>query len=103
MFRYMRYWIEKGHNKAAEPLSDRHLAVFDRLDEILKSKDQALSFQLDKCDILWVNNRTLAHNRTEYRDTPDNVRLLQRMWIRLRARPRTTGRRPTAHLAGATA
>ena len=103
VFRYMRYWIEKGHNKAAEPLSDRHLAALDLLDKILRSNDQAVSFQLDKGDILWVNNRTLAHNRTEYRDTPQNVRLLQRIWIRLRARPRNTGHQPTTQLAGATA
>jgi len=88
VFRYMRYWIEKGHDKAGEPLSDRHLAALDFLDEILSSREQALSFRLEQGDILWVNNRTLAHNRTEYKDTPENVRRLQRMWIRLRARPR---------------
>lgn len=88
VFRYMRYWIQKGHDKAGEPLSDRHVQAFDLLDEILASEDQAVSFQLAKGDILWVNNRTLAHNRTEYKDTPGNIRRLQRMWIRLPARPR---------------
>lgn len=88
VFRYMRYWIEKGHVKAGEPLSARHLAALDLLDEVLRSREQAVSFQLGKGDILWVNNRTLAHNRTEYKDTPGNIRRLQRMWIGLRARPR---------------
>ena len=88
VFRYMRYWIEVGHEKAGEPLSDHHVEALDRLDEILASNDQAVSFQLEKGDILWVNNRTLAHNRTEYKDTPGNIRRLQRMWIRLPARPR---------------
>jgi alpha-ketoglutarate-dependent taurine dioxygenase len=88
VFRYMRYWIEVGHEKAGEPLSDRHIKAFDLLDEVLGSREQAVSFQLEKGDILWVNNRTLAHNRTEYKDTPGNVRRLQRMWIRLPARPR---------------
>jgi len=101
VFRYMRYWIEKGHAKAGEPLSEQHLAALDLLDEILCSRDQAVSFQLEKGDILWVNNRTLAHNRTEYKDTPDNIRRLQRMWIRLRARPRQREGQPTARLVSA--
>ncbi|MHC4079277.1 MAG: TauD/TfdA family dioxygenase, partial [Planctomycetota bacterium] len=52
VFRYMRYWIEKGHEKAGEPLSDRHIAALDLLDDILSSKEQVLSCQLEKRDIV---------------------------------------------------
>lgn len=81
VFRYMRYWIEKGQERAGEPLDDTVLAALDRLDELLAADEQSVCFRLEAGDVLVVNNRTLAHNRTDYHDTPDNVRLLHRMWI----------------------
>lgn len=81
LFRYMRYWIEVGHEKAGAPLSAVEIEAMDRLDALLKHPDNVVSFRLERGDILWVNNRLLAHNRTAYRDTADNVRQLQRMWI----------------------
>ncbi|MHC4516124.1 MAG: TauD/TfdA family dioxygenase, partial [Planctomycetota bacterium] len=102
VFRYMRYWIEKGHEKAGQPLSDRHLAALDLLDDILSSKEQVLSCQLEKRDIVWINNRTLAHNQAGYEDTPDNIRVLQRLWIRLRPRPQTEPRTKKASRATVT-
>jgi len=81
LFRYMRYWIEKGQRRAEQPLCERQLAALDLLDELLEAPDNVLRFQLERGEILWVNNRRLAHNRTAYQDTPDNVRQLQRMWV----------------------
>lgn len=81
VFRYMRFWIEKGQERAGEPLDEAVRTALDRLDALLGSDEQAVCFRLEAGDILVVNNRTLAHNRTDYRDTPDNVRLLHRMWI----------------------
>lgn len=81
LFRYMRYWIEIGHKKAGAPLNAVEVAAMDRLDDLLTQQDNVVSFRLERGDILWVNNRLLAHNRTAYHDTPDNVRRLQRMWI----------------------
>ena len=81
--RYMRYWIEKGQTRAGAPLAERELAALDTLDRYLSSSRNVVSFRLEAGDILWVNNRTLTHNRREYRDTPGNQRQLQRMWIQL--------------------
>ncbi|MCB9879916.1 MAG: TauD/TfdA family dioxygenase [Planctomycetes bacterium] len=86
LFRYMRYWIEVGQQKAGAPLSDARRLALDLLDEALTRDDHVLRFRLERGDVLWVNNRILAHNRTAYRDTPDNVRRLQRMWVQA---PRT--------------
>ncbi|MCK5943944.1 MAG: TauD/TfdA family dioxygenase, partial [Planctomycetes bacterium] len=64
-----------------EPLGARELEALDLLDRLLEAPDNVVRFQLRRGEMLWVNNRRLAHNRTSYRDTPDNVRQLQRMWI----------------------
>lgn len=82
-FRYMRYWIERGHQKADIPLNAAHLAAFDALDRTLSSPDLVLQFRLEAREILWVNNLKIAHNRTAYQDHPDpnQRRLLLRMWL----------------------
>ena len=81
LFRYMRYWIEVGHRKAGVPLQAIKIEAMNRLDELLQHRDNVVRFRLHRGDILWVNNRLLAHNRTAYQDTPNNVRQLQRMWL----------------------
>ena len=82
MFRYMRFWIEKGQAKAGEPLTDQELGALDILDELISAPEQVVRFHLEAGDVLWVNNRTLAHNRSEFQDTPENMRLLHRMWLK---------------------
>ena len=80
VFRYMRYWIERGQEKAGAPVSDAEKRAFDALDELLAA--HSVQFKLEGGDILWVTNRTLAHNRTGYVDVPGVTRKLHRMWIR---------------------
>lgn len=82
LFRYMRFWIEKGQAKAGEPLTDQELGALDILDELISAPEQVVRFHLEAGDVLWVNNRTLAHNRSEFQDTPENMRLLHRMWLK---------------------
>lgn len=81
LFRYMRYWIETGQRRADQALTPLQLQALDLLDRLLEAPENVLRFQLERSEILWVNNRRLAHNRTAYEDTPGNVRQLQRMWI----------------------
>ncbi|MFT7535001.1 MAG: alpha-ketoglutarate-dependent taurine dioxygenase [Hyphomicrobiaceae bacterium] len=81
LFRYMRYWIEVGHRKAGVSLGAAEVEAMDRLDALLQHPDNVVRFRLERGDILWVNNRLVAHNRTAYQDTPNNVRQLQRMWV----------------------
>ena len=80
-FRYMRYWIEKGHKRANLPLSDGQLAALDALDQALEQPDHVQTFRMEKGDQLWVNNRCLAHDRRSYVDDPENPRTMVRMWI----------------------
>ena len=80
-FRYMRYWIEKGHARAELDLPSEQVDVLDRLDELLESPRLAVQFKLDAGEQLWVNNHVVAHNRTEFVDDPRSPRHFVRMWI----------------------
>jgi hypothetical protein len=80
VFRYMRYWIERAHEMAGEPLAAEERAAFDLLDALLADERHALSFTLARGEMLWVDNRLVAHNRTGFRDDPAAPRRLVRMW-----------------------
>jgi hypothetical protein len=80
-FRYMRYWIEKGAERAGLELDARDLEAMDLLDSMFA--DESLHAQIHLCpgDALFIDNRDIAHNRTPYEDLPGKSRHLVRMWI----------------------
>jgi alpha-ketoglutarate-dependent taurine dioxygenase len=86
-FRYMRYWIEKGHARAGLPLDAQSLEALDYLDSLLNDPAQVVDFSLQPGDILLVNNHLVAHNRTAYEDfeDPDQRRWLVRIWLKFRS------------------
>ena len=80
-FRYMRYWIEKGHREANMDLAEAELAALDRLDELLELPQFTVKFKLEAGDHVWVNNHIVAHNRTGYEEDSQQPRHFVRMWI----------------------
>jgi alpha-ketoglutarate-dependent taurine dioxygenase len=80
-FRYMRFWIERGHTRCDEALDADTRAALDALDAALTAPEAALSFRMQPGDMLWIDNTTLAHDRDAYRDAPDGGRLMVRMWL----------------------
>ena len=80
-FRYMRYWIEQGQERAGLPLSKEQVSALDALDGLLAAPEHAVQFRLERGDMLFVDNRTVAHNRLAYQNSPGTHRRLQRMWI----------------------
>ena len=80
-FRYMRYWLEKGHREAKMDLTQADIEALDVLDGLLESPQFAVRFRLEAGDQLWVNNHIVAHNRTEYEEDPERPRHFVRMWI----------------------
>jgi len=80
-FRYMRFWIEKGHQEAKTDLEQTDLSALDTLDGLLESPQLAGRFKLNAGDQLWANNHIVAHNRTEYEEDPQRPRHFVRMWI----------------------
>ena len=89
--RYNRQRIERGYALAQVPMEDEDEEALDCVDELLHEPELALRFDFEVGDALFMNNRILLHNRTEFVDgaTPDKKRLLYRLWIQRTHDPRT--------------
>jgi alpha-ketoglutarate-dependent taurine dioxygenase len=83
LVRYLRYWIEAGHEKAAVPLTPAQVAALDALDRVASDPLLRAEFSLRPGDVLLANNRWLLHNRTAFEDhpEPDRRRHLLRLWL----------------------
>lgn len=80
--RYMRFWIEKGYEKAEVPVPEGLSEALDTLDRCLEEEDSVAHFRLQRGEMLWVDNCTTLHDRTEYVDDPEAPRLLLRQWVK---------------------
>jgi alpha-ketoglutarate-dependent taurine dioxygenase len=83
LFRYLRYWIEAGHEKMGVPLTPAQIKALDTLDAVLRRRDLIAEFNLQPGDIYFINNRWILHNRTAFEDysEPDRKRHLVRLWL----------------------
>lgn len=83
LIRYLRYWIEVGHEKAGVPLTAAQVAALDTLDRIAGDPRLRAEFAMRPGDMMFVNNRWILHNRTGFEDhpDPDRRRHLLRLWL----------------------
>jgi alpha-ketoglutarate-dependent taurine dioxygenase len=83
LFRYLRYWIEAGHEKAGDPLTPAQRGALDRLDEVLNRPALRAEFSLELGQVYFINNRWILHNRTAFEDDPEpgRRRHLVRLWL----------------------
>jgi alpha-ketoglutarate-dependent taurine dioxygenase len=86
LFRYLRYWIEAGHEKAGQPLTPAQCQALDRLDEVLNRPALRAEFSLEPGQVYFINNRWILHNRTAFEDHPEpgRRRHLVRLWLSTR-------------------
>lgn len=87
IYRYLRTWIEIGHDKAGEPLSPAQTEALDALDRVLNRPELRVEFMLQPGDMFFANNRWTLHNRTAFEDHPDPER--RRHYVRLWLSART--------------
>jgi alpha-ketoglutarate-dependent taurine dioxygenase len=82
-YRYLRYWIHAGHDKAGEPLTPEQLRALDVLDGVLRRPELRVEFPLRPGQVLFTNNRWLLHSRTAFEDhpEPERRRHLVRLWL----------------------
>ncbi|HIE76507.1 MAG TPA: hypothetical protein EYG53_08350 [Gammaproteobacteria bacterium] len=79
--RYMRYWIEKGHERLGKPLQPIDTEAFDALDETLNNPKFRHDFAMMPGDILFIDNHKVGHDREAYEDDPTAPRLMARLWL----------------------
>jgi hypothetical protein len=84
-FQYMRYGIESERERSGLPLAPPQREALDRLDQTLNEASAAVQFRLRRGEMIFVNNRLVAHNRRNYIDHPDpgQSRKMVRMWLSL--------------------
>jgi alpha-ketoglutarate-dependent taurine dioxygenase len=83
LWRYLRYWIEAGHEKAGRPLTVAQVRALDNLDSVLGQPELRVEFALEPGQIYFINNRWILHNRTAFQDHSDSERRrhLVRLWL----------------------
>jgi hypothetical protein len=86
--RYVRHTLLETPSVTGAALSKDALAAFDLLETV--AERLCLDMELRPGDLQILNNHTVLHSRTAYRDDADNARHLLRCWITL---PGYTGRR----------
>ena len=69
----MRFWIEKGHDRAGIPLSEKATTAFDRLDAVLARRELSTAFRLEAGDALFLENRRRLHGRDASNAVPEGV------------------------------
>jgi len=79
--RYMRYWIEKGHQRVNQPLNNDVLHALDMLDGELNNEENVISFYMNSGDMIFIDNTRILHDRDEFIDTPEQKRVYTRVWI----------------------
>ena len=83
--RYMRFYINKGHETAAEPLLPERVRALDALDEVMSRPELQVTFEMQRGDIQLLNNRVILHSRAAFEDhpEPERRRHYARLWLSL--------------------
>lgn len=83
--RYLRQYIELGHEQRGLPLSRIEIETLDLIDTITHDEDIRLDMMLEPGDIQFVNNYTIMHSRTAFEDhqQKDKRRKMLRLWIKM--------------------
>ncbi len=70
-------WVEKE----GKTLSGREIKVLDYFDAVLARPELQARLQIQKGDMQFLNNFTILHSRTPYRDDAGHRRHLVRLWL----------------------
>ena len=86
--RFVGNQIRAAAAKLGKPLQDMELRALDFMDALAYSPKLHLSFPLDIGDMMFCNNYTILHSRTEFEDwpEPERRRHLLRLWLTFRHR-----------------
>lgn len=84
-FRYLRQYIELGHEIMHRPLSLVETEALDLFDSIAREESLHLDMMLEPGDLQWANNYAVLHSRTDFEDHDDPAlcRKMLRLWLKM--------------------
>ena len=88
-FRYLRNYIDAGHDIQNQPLSESQKEALTYLDNSMLEEDMIMSYDLKPDDMVFSDNHWIVHGRTAFEDYDDlNLkRLMLRTWIKDKTYP----------------
>ncbi|HOB66158.1 TauD/TfdA family dioxygenase [Ottowia sp.] len=83
--RYLRQYIELGHEIRQLPLSPVEIEALDVFDAVMQSPDIRLDMMLEPGDLQFANNYAVLHSRTDFEDHPEQHlrRRMLRLWLKM--------------------
>ncbi len=83
--RYLRQYLELGHEIMKQPLSRVEIAALDLFDEVMHDPAIRLDMMLEPGDIQFANNYAVLHSRNEFEDDEDLAkrRKMIRLWLKM--------------------
>ncbi len=82
--RLSNFQVRNGYKIAGVPLDNEGAAALEAFEAILNEPGLSARFHFEPGQMQLIDNRTLGHKRTGFRDWPDaeRKRLLVRLWLR---------------------
>lgn len=83
--RYLRQYIELGHEIRGLPLSRVEIEALDLFDSLTHQADLRLDMMLEPGDLQFANNYAVLHSRTAFEDDTDPAlhRKMVRLWVKM--------------------
>jgi alpha-ketoglutarate-dependent taurine dioxygenase len=83
-FRYLRNYIDAGHDIQNQPLSQSQKEALVYLDNLMCRDEMIMSYDLKPDDMVFSDNHWIIHGRTSFEDHDDEnlKRLMLRTWIK---------------------
>lgn len=83
--RYLRQYLELGHEIMKQPLSRVEIAALDLFDEVMHDPAIRLDMMLEPGDIQLANNYAVLHSRNGFEDDEDlsQRRKMIRLWLKM--------------------
>ncbi|PIT75024.1 TauD/TfdA family dioxygenase [Limnohabitans sp. G3-2] len=83
--RYLRQYIQLGHEIRNLPLSKVEIEALDLFDNIMHRDDFRLSMMLEPGDLQFANNYAVLHSRNEFEDhgVHELNRKMLRLWVKM--------------------
>ena len=81
--RYLRSNLVAGHRALDMPLTDEEIAALNVFDAVATAPENRLAFFLERGDMIVINNYTVMHARTSFKNypEPERKRHLVRLWM----------------------